>query len=176
MKRFIAILLVICFFTISITQKSEAVVGVLIKSRTTRVVGGVISATSAATAVGAVAINIIFANSYTAIAIAAFGVMGLAIGLVVLDEKNADMKFKSLPLGQAQKLGIGENELAIYNSEIEELNTVKEVIETQVSDNATQEEVTGLWNKYKENLSPVTMNVASKVALALFNGEMMIIK
>ncbi len=176
MKRFIAILLMICLFTISLTPKSEAGIGILIKSRSTRVVGGVISATSGATIAGATVFNIIFGNSYVAIAFAALGVVGVAVGLVVLDEKNADLKFKRLSLEAVKRLGIKEKELEIYNSEVDELNVIKEVIESQVSDHVGQNEVTNLWNQYKETLSPETMNVASKIALSLFQGEVSLVK
>ncbi len=176
MKRFFAILLVICLFFVSTTPRSEAAVGFLIKSRSTRVVGGAISATSGATIIGAAAFNIIFGNSYVAIAFAALGVVGVAVGLVVLDEKNADLKFKSLSIASAQRIGINEAELEIYNSEVEELNIVKEVIESQVTDNVGQIRVTELWNQYKENLSPETMKVASKIALTLFQGEVTFVK
>lgn len=176
MKKALAIILMISLFMISVTPKAEAGIGILIKSRSTRVVGGVISATSGATVVGAAAFNIIFGNSYVAIAFAALGVVGVAVGLVVLDEKNADLKFKPLSSEAVRRLGIKERELEIYNSEVDELNVIKEVIESQVSDQVGQKQVTELWNQYKDTLSPETMTVASKIALSLFEGEVSLVK
>jgi len=171
MKKIISLILVMCFLSISFTPKAEATVGLIIDSKATRVVAGITGATSLGIIFGSAAFNAIFGNSYTALALTGFSILGVFIGMVILDEKNPELTFQILSNTAAEKLGLTNLDVDIYNSEIEELNTIKEIIESQVSDNASHVEITRLWNQYKENLSPETMKVASKIAERILQGQ-----
>jgi hypothetical protein len=169
MKRFTASLIVFVLLLVSIPQKSEAVVGIVIKDRTTRTIGGIVTAVSGVS----FATSLVLLSGSTYITgtgvLFFFGFAGIPIGLVILDEKNADLKFQELSGEKAKLLGLSNEELEIYNSEVEELNLVKSEIEAQISEKASDEEVASLWSEYGKTLSPETLNVASKVIVKTFS-------
>ncbi len=170
MTRFITLLLVFFFTFISLTQKSEALVGVLIKSRTTKTIGGVITAVSGVTALTTIAIVNSGATFYSAaIGLVIFSIPGVAIGLVVLDEKNGELHFSELDPGKASLLTVSSEELSIYNSEVEELNVIKEEIESRVTNELTDAEVGALWVDFAKGLSPETLKVAAQIIKKTFD-------
>ena len=170
MRFILAMILSIGIF-IANTPKADALVGVVIRQRTVRVVGGVV----AASGVGALAAGFLLASSQAtagaAIGLAFLSFPVMALGLVILDEKNADLKFSELSDEKAKKLGIAADELYAYNSEVEELNLVKEVIESQVTNKTSNEEINGLWQEYKDSLSPETLKVAALVTMEVFSTK-----
>jgi hypothetical protein len=172
MTRFISLLLVFFFTFFSLTQKSEALVGIVIKSRTTKTIGGVITAVSGVTAFT----TIVVANSAgtflsysAALGLMIFSIPGVAIGLVVLDEKNGDLHFSELDPEKASLLTVSSDELNIYNSEVEELNVIKEEIESRVTNELTDAEVGALWIDFGKGLSPETMKVAAQIIKKTFD-------
>lgn len=176
MKRFLSLGLVLCLLTLSLPQKSQAGIGLLISSRTTRVVGGTMAIAGAATTGTSIILNAIFGNSYTLLGISALGAVGAILGLVVLDEKNANLEFKVISNEMAPKIGVSETELSIYNAEIEELNVVKEEIESKVSSDVSKKEIIARWSEYKDTLSPETLKVASHVSRHIFENKFKLIK
>jgi hypothetical protein len=153
--------------TMPISQKSEAAVGLIIRSRTTAVVGGLGAAggyifssiiyhaavTSGATGLAALQIGI---------SAAVFMSLGLTVGvlgLVVLDDNSVN-EFKFLPIDE--KLNPAP-EVKIFNQEIDQLNAIKETIEAAV-DADPKVNTAELWDEYSSLLSPETMSVARAIA------------
>ena len=169
MRVFLASLLCLSIF-IGNTPKAEAVVAIAIKNRTVRTVGGVVTAAG----VSGVTISAIVANvtgSYSAIGLMILSVPVAIVGLVILDEKNADLKFSQLPLNKARVLAVSPEDIAIYNTEVEELNVVKETIESRVSDKSTEADIDYLWSEYKDTLSPETLKVAAQVTIKVLTQK-----
>jgi hypothetical protein len=169
MRVFLASLLCLSIF-IGNTPKAEAVVAIAIKNRTVRTVGGVVTAAG----VSGFTISAIVANvtgSYSAIGLMILSVPVAIVGLVILDEKNADLKFSQLPLKKARVLAVSPEDIAIYNTEVEELNVVKETIESRVSDKSTQADIDYLWSEYKDTLSPETLKVAAQVTIKVLTQK-----
>jgi len=176
MKKFIVLVLAFCILNISYMNKSEAVVGLLLNSKTTRVAGGIVSVASIGTAASAGAFHAIYGYTYGAMVFATLGFVGAYVGVILLEDNSGNLNFVPMSSHNAEKLQVSQKELDIYNSEVEELNNIKEVIEAQVSNNVTELEVTELWKDYRVNLSPETMQVASKIVLEVFNNKFMMIK
>ena len=169
MRVFLASLLCLSIF-IGNTPKAEAVVAIAIKNRTVRTVGGVVTAAG----VSGVTISAIVANvtgSYSAIGLMILSVPVAIVGLVILDEKNADLKFSQLPLNKARVLAVSPEDIAIYNTEVEELNVVKETIESRVSAKSTEADIDYLWSEYKDTLSPETLKVAAQVTIKVLTQK-----
>jgi hypothetical protein len=169
MRVLLLILLSLSVF-IGNTPKAEAVVAFVIKNRTVRTVGGVVTAAG----VTGVTISAIVANvtgSYSALGIMIFSVPVALVGLVILDEKNADLKFSQLPLEKSEILAVSPYDIAIYNTEVEELNVVKETIESRVSEKSSQADIDYLWSEYKDTLSPETLKVAAQVTIKVLTQK-----
>jgi hypothetical protein len=171
MKRFTAFLIVLTLLIATIPQKSEAVVGMIIKSKTTRTVGGVVTLVSGVMfTLGATTVTTSATYMMVSGALLVLGFAGIPIGLVILDEENADLKFLELSAEKATLLGLNTEEIEIYNSEVEELNLVKSEIEALVNENVSDEEVASMWAEYGKSLSPETLRVASKVIVKAFSN------
>jgi hypothetical protein len=172
MKQLTAFFLVFSLLFVSMPQKSHAVVGVVIRDKTTRTIGAIVTAVSGVTATATIyALGATGAYFSGAAALILLSVPGVAIGLIILDEKNADLKFKPLTQDNARLLGLTEEELDVYNSEVDELNLIKAEVEEQVSENVTDEEIAQLWTEYGKSLSPETMTVAAKVITKTYEAK-----
>lgn len=162
--RIITIAFLSCFLLISHTPNASAAVGLAIKNRTVRVVGAVVTAAGA----GSLAISSLIAStigSYTAVGFAILSVPVALTGFVILDEKNADLKFGQISEEKARLLKVTREEVAVYNSEVEELNVVKEMIESRVTEKSKQAVIDRLWQEYKDTLSPETLKVAAQITI-----------
>lgn len=172
MKQLTAFFLVFSLLFVSIPQKSHAIVGIAIKDKTTRTIGGIITAVSGVTAIGTITALSVTGTYFTgALTLILFSIPGAAIGLVVLDEKNADLKFRPLTEDKALLLGISNDDLEIFNSEVDELNAIKAEVESQVTDKLSDEEIALMWSDYAQSLSPETMTVAAKVISKTFGSK-----
>ncbi len=172
MKKILSLVLIFALISLSLPRKADAAVGLIIRSKSTRVVGGTMTLGGVSTTGTSIIINALFGNSYLLLGVSVLGLMGAAIGLVVLDEQNADLKFMPLSTQYAEKMGIKISDMDIYNSEIEELNSIKEMIESKVSSNPSEEEVRHHWISYRDYLSPETLKVASQVSYYVFKHEL----
>jgi len=157
-------------------NRAEATIGFAMNSKATKVTGGIVTSTSVASAFGSSVLGTIYGATYGAAIFATVGILGAWLGIIILDEKNGDLNFMPLSDKTASQLKISKSELEIYNSEVEELNIVKEVIGSQVDNDVTEAEVTDLWNHYKVSLSPETMKVASKIVQEFFNNKISLVK
>lgn len=163
------------FFTSNFAApKANALVGLLVKSKTTKIVGGIGAGAGAAT-VGGVFIYAATTTSATlsqaigAILVAYLGIVVGGIGLLVLDDNTvADVEF--MPIVKSKTPKFTDYDIKIYNSELEELNAVRKTIQAEVSENTPVSEVTKLWNEYKEVLRPETIAIAEAVAADFSNS------
>ncbi len=170
MKRFTALLIVFSLLILSVPKKSEAAVGIIIKSKTTRTVGGVVTLVSGVMfTLGALAAQTASTYMLWIHLPVLLGFAGVPIGLIILEGENADLKFQELSVEKATLLGLDTKEVEIYNSEVEELNLVKSEIEAQVNEDVSDEEVALLWAEYGKTLSAETLVVASKVIVKAFS-------
>jgi len=176
MKNFISLILILSVLNISFINRAEATIGFMMSSKVIKVVGGIVTAGSVTSAFGSGAVIALNGAASTTAILATVGVLGTWLGIIILDEKNGNMNFMPISDKTAKKLKISQTELDIYNSEVEELNTVKEIIEAQVSDDVNQAEVNEMWNHYKTTLSPETMNVASKIVNQVLNNKNTILR
>lgn len=164
MKVFYSLIFSFLLFTTSV-PKSEAVVGLIIKDKMTKTVGGVVTISGLA----GMGVGIIVAQtgSWAGLGYLALGMSAGALGLVILDESEGTIQFSELSKESGKDLGLSNSELTIYNSEVDQLNAIKDTIASQLSDEASSEEVASLWSEYKESVSPETLKVAAHVVLNL---------
>lgn len=154
MRILSACLLSLALVTALVPKNSHAVVGLLIKSSTTKTVGGVV-------AVGGLGVAVlsgrIIAEGWTALGYALSGLMLAGIGLLVLDEsQSAEVVYRKVQTVH----GFSAADIATYNSEIEELNAIHQTVEAQLRADSSLDAV-DLWNEYKNQLSPATIKLAA---------------
>ncbi|MFL5786358.1 MAG: hypothetical protein ACJ76H_17195 [Bacteriovoracaceae bacterium] len=169
MRLFLSILFAFSVF-IGNTPKAEAVVGLALNHHTVKVVGGVMSVSGVGGFFGGMLLSSVVSATITLPIMIVSGPLAFA-GLIVLDEKNASMDFAVLSPENASAIGASSDELAVYNSEVDELNAVKADIESRTTEEASNEEITGLWKEYVDSLSPQTLKVAGLVAKKIFAGN-----
>jgi hypothetical protein len=169
MKRLLSLVLSFCILytaTLPIAQKSEAVVGLLIRNRTTAVVGGLTAGSGiifssiiygAAVSSGATGLAALQVAIYATIFVS-LGWTAAVLGIVVLDDKSVN-DFKFLPLDNRDN----HDAINVYNSEIDQLNAIKERIEYEYDQNP-KIDTKSLWNEYAQSLSPETFSVAQAIA------------
>ncbi|WP_419172558.1 hypothetical protein [Halobacteriovorax sp.] len=92
-----------------------------------------------------------------------FLVMGLLVGGILLDEEGSNFEFSKLELNLASEIGVSTDSLAIYNSEIEEANIIFNEVSSELTADSTVEESKGLWEEYRQYLSPETFEVMTKL-------------
>jgi hypothetical protein len=162
------ILSVIFAFSVFIgnAPKAEAVVGLALNHHTTKVVGGVMSVSGVTGFFGGMLLSSIVSATITLPIMIVSGPLAFA-GIIVLDEKNATMEFAVLSPDNGSNVGATQEELVIYNSEVDELNAVKAEIESRTSEDSSSEEIAGIWKEYVDTLSPETLKVAGLVAKKL---------
>jgi hypothetical protein len=180
MKRFVHLFmsfLIVLMATLPFTQKSEAIVGIIIKNRTTRVVGGlgagggmlfstiVYNAAISSGVTGWAALQV----GITAAVYVSVGLTVGMLGLVVLDDQTSN-EFKFLALDESLNPAW---EVKIFNQEIDQLNAIKEMIEAEVDKNP-ETDTANLWNHYGQLLSPETMMVARTIAQSFLNNAQVV--
>jgi hypothetical protein len=168
-KTFLSLVLALSIFTAS--PSAEAVVGLIIQHRTTKVVGGIGMAASGVTGAGLIA----YANTLEAFAGIGYVILGVgfwAIGgvaLIVLDDNTvADIEFRPVTKKEAGKFG--EEARSVYNNELDELNAIRKTIQAEIPENASVKDVNQLWNTYAQSLSPETKAIAEHLAGKLAKG------
>jgi proteasome assembly chaperone (PAC2) family protein len=162
MRILFPLVLSLSLFLTSI-PRAEALVGLAISSRTVKSVGGIMSAAGVGGAAIGVGLNAIFGNAYALLAISLLGATTGIIGIVVLDEKSAELKFSMLDSDKASLIDVTAEELEIFNSEVEELNLLKNEIESRISRKTTEEEVSQQWKAARQYLAPETLKVAARI-------------
>jgi hypothetical protein len=162
MKALLSMLLSLTVFFTSMPS-AHALVGIAISNRTVRSTGGMMTAAGAGVVATSITINAIIGNSYALLALSLLGATAGIIGIVVLDEKSAELKFSALEPEKAKIIGVSQDDLFVFNSEVEELNLIKNEIESKITKKTTDKEIAQEWIARKEYLSPQTLIVASKI-------------
>jgi hypothetical protein len=163
MKRLLASVLLVCMFSMTIAPKrADAAIGFIAKSRALKAIGGTV------TGVGAITIGVagLSASSigWGALYLIVMGFYGGLLGLVILDDQDGNVSYNPLSKELAGELAINPEALAIYNSEVAELNSIKEIVEAKLTKDSTVEDAKSIWQEYSEYLSPETMEVAGIVS------------
>ncbi len=170
-KSFTSLLLALTLMTTTLySPKSEALVGLLFKSKVVKVIGGIGSAGGATLGIyGYVTAATAGSSIGSVLGGAILMVYGIALGgvglLVLDDETAADLEFKTIDLNSPEKYnGFEAIDVAIYNSEVEELNAVRKTIASEVNDEENTDDAEALWLEYSYALSPETVAIAEAKA------------
>ncbi|EQC47340.1 hypothetical protein M900_1000 [Bacteriovorax sp. Seq25_V] len=94
------------------------------------------------------------------IVLAFFGV----IGLVLLDSDTANFEFVQIEHNKISEFGLSDEEIEIYNSEIEEVNLVFAEVQSHLTKDSSVEDAKNLWEEHKDLLSDETFKVLSVLA------------
>lgn len=128
------------------------------------IVGGALIATGGLTSVHAPVFS--DSRSYDGLLIGIIGLGVAAVGLLVLDQDGSkDVQFQALSSESAQRLGLSANSIETYNSELDELNAIKNSISAELSltESPSLEKSATLWSEYQGRLSAETMQVVKAV-------------
>lgn len=145
--------------------KSEALVGLIFKSKIVKTIGA-IGALGGGVGAG---IGLITASSAATLSAALGGIIimvyaGLltGVGLIVLDDNSlADIEFQSLDLNKTAEFeGFSVEEAATYNEELPLLNAIRKTIASEVDESEDTADAEALWLDYSHNLSPATFEIA----------------
>jgi len=170
--RFVASLTLLFCVSQFVAPRSEALVGLIFKNRTIKVIGGLgalggatFGLTSYAAAVSATTLgSMITLSLFTAWGIALGG-----FGVILLDDQNtvADIEFETINIDQPdQYLGFTRDEAEIYNQELPMLNAIRQTIASEVNSNEDTSDSEALWLKYSKALNPATFSIAKVKAKA----------
>ena len=166
---FIAISL---FFTGTLitAQNSHALVSHYLKVKSLRTFGVIASGTGTITYGTAITISGVYGAPSVVVASQMFIPLVIApivvgLGLVLLDDQTVT-SIDFLPISKDHFSNYSTTEIAIYNSELDELNAIKDTIELEIieKDNRFAEE---LWENYSQILHPETIKIAQDQALRL---------
>lgn len=93
--------------------------------------------------------------------------LGSLIGLVILDEEAGQVSFCEINNETASKLGLSNDEVSIYNSELSEANLVFEEVQSQLVNDSTLADSKELWNEMSDVLSPETFKVMKSIVKSM---------
>lgn len=90
-------------------------------------------------------------------------------GFILLSEENKTIDFVELDDLQAAELGIASEQMAVFNSEVEEANAVKNQIAQELNaiKNPTAEDSVKIWEQLRSSLAVETQEVMAKIASRL---------
>ena len=96
---------------------------------------------------------------------------GLAlIGPILLDDGTVgDLEFVAVDQARAAQVGLTEIERLAFNSELDEINAIKETITSDLNrdEKPTTEKAHALWNEYGQSLSLDAFSGLEKISAAL---------
>jgi hypothetical protein len=165
----------IMFATTFYSPKAEAAIGLIAKHKITKTIGGITAATGGTVALASyvsVATGLIAGWDVLAVVIVGFigGGAVAGIGLIVLDDNTvADVNFA--PINKNQFPELTQNQITNYNNDLELLNSIKETVSAELSENATYEESAALWKSYSYALSEGTLDVAGVVSRKFLKNQ-----
>ncbi len=163
LKAFFAILLTVA--TLSHTKPTQAAVGAIVATPVL-VAGLYITAVAAGgTIAGLISCKKSGDNSGLCKGlILLVGAPVILLGLVVLDGEQ-DVEFRELNITEASKLGVSEDDLAVYNSEVDQANMLMADVKAELSQKkkATAEDSKVAWNAVKDMVSAETFSTMQKI-------------
>lgn len=166
---FVTALLIALGMQFTYIPKSEALIGVIFKSRTVKTIGGigalgggVVTGYGWLVAGSATELGGLFGGAI----IMSWGVVLAGLGIVILDDNRvADIEFRPIDLSDAANYeGFTRFDAEIYNSEIELLNAVRQRIVRESGNDSNTVKAEKLWLKYEKYLSPETFAIAKAKA------------
>lgn len=158
MRTITAFLLATFLSSTLLPNKSHAVVGWLVKSPTTRAVGGVVTASGGVYMLAARGV----AEGWTALGHAIGAMMVMGLGLIILDEEQtAEAQFRPI---RGKLASFSTEEIATYNDEVDQLNAILQTVVDDLKRNPRLDEKE-LWLEYGPALAPATLQIAS------YNGK-----
>jgi|GEM_PF-1712603 len=96
---------------------------------------------------------------------------GMALfGPILLDDGTVgDLEFVAVDQPRAAQVGLTENERLAFNSELDEINAIKETITSDLKrdEKPTAEKAHALWNEYGQALSQDAFSGLEKISTAL---------
>ncbi len=93
-----------------------------------------------------------------------FGVVMFYTGLILLDEDSGEVSFDKISSDESRHLTASADKIAIYNSEIDEVNTIFEEVVSGLNKNSTANDAKALWDDMSEFISPETYEVMQEIA------------
>ncbi len=86
------------------------------------------------------------------------------LGLVILDGEQ-QVEFRELSSVEAVKLEVSANDLAVYNSEVDQANMLVADVKAELSkiEKPSSEDSASAWSNVKELVSPATFTVMQKI-------------
>ncbi len=171
MKNKICALVLAISLTLSVLapRRSEALVGAVIAAPVVVTVGAVTACTGGGVIGASFVVDLLTRDSGRVMPFLTVFLVGAAIlglGLVVLDDQSHSVQFAPLDQGQIEKLGITTEQALAYNSELDEINVIKQTIETEVakSANPSVEQAHARWVELGAGISPNAFAALEKVS------------
>jgi hypothetical protein len=168
-KIITAAAVIMAIMSTGFAKDSHALIGLAFKSKPVKVVGAV----GAGVGLGMGLIG--FSTAATTTSLGAFivgatfmyyGLIVAGVGLVILDEKNiSDIEFKAIdPNRPEYYLGFTREQVETYNSELAQLNSIRQTMIAESNDTADTSDAEALWKIYSGYLNPNTVKIAEQNA------------
>ena len=160
------ILSLVLSFSLFVTAipRANAVVGLVVGAPVVMAVGGLI-------AVGGPSLGLVLDELHPTGGMSGltnftlFIFLAVPLGMLILDEEQeSELHFSHLE----RLAGFSNQELAIYHSELDELNAINQTIVSELSANQAID-AKALWTDYGSALSPETLKIAAAVGNSLLN-------
>lgn len=174
LKKSISVAMIFAVTCFSAPQNANALVGLVIANAPLAIAGA--AATAGAAGFEAYAFYSGQSEGYDdgqlSAAFAALMTVPLGLfGLVLLDGAiGQTIQYKAVNAQEAQKLGLTSEEVASYNSHLEEVNLVLQSVESDLGEikNPTTKDSAAVWSKYSGALPQATMSATAKISAAAF--------
>ena len=156
------------------SQKAQAVVGLVITNKATKVTGGILGAVGGlAMAAAYLGVDGSISAAFLGGVLAVGGGAVLATGIVVLDDNRGEISYTDLSSEDAKKLGISEEERLSYNDETDLLNVIQDDIlgELASEKNITIEQTTEMWKARLQEVSPSAQKVAAIISANILQQQ-----
>lgn len=168
-------MMVVSLFSLGVMttpRQSQAIIGLSTGAIPLAVVGGVFTALGAGTSIW-VLIEEKRCSGWNCLVVFYYALtlpVALA-GIVILEEPTGGrIEFQRMDLARVRELSLTQNEIAVYNSEVEELNAIRQSIEASVDPSwdasRARSEIETSWRDALLWLSPETTAVLKAIAPA----------
>ncbi len=164
--------------TVVTPRPAQAIIGLAVASYALRTAGGVtmlLGGTAAGIGIGyalytgtSVAIGVTSAAAIGTL----LGTVTAGIGLLLLDGNQGALVFQTVDVANTSlyaPAGVTAAQVAVYNTEIDELNAVRESIDAEmVRTNGSVNDAKVLWESYRPHFAAETITVAAKLTNQMF--------
>lgn len=156
-------------------KESHALIGLAFRSKPVKVIGAVgagggaiIGVYGYVTAVTATNIGAVLVGSI----ITGYGIIIAGVGVVILDDKNiSDIEFKAIDSNKPESyLGFTRAQVETYNSELAQLNSIRQTMIAESNDQEDTADAEVLWKTYSSFLSKDTVKIAEHNAAQFLNA------